>query len=489
MSLDEVVTGITSGVRSAGAAAADRLTPTLRLGVTGLSRSGKTVFLTALVHNLVHGGRLPFFSPMAMGRLRQAYLTPQPDDALPRFAYERHLAALTGTEPAWPESTRHISQLRLTIDYAPSGIVRRLLRPHRLHVDIVDYPGEWLLDLPLLEMSYETWARRAWAQAEAPSRRHASAAWRIFAQKLDPLAPEAEDLAEETSRLFTAYLQESRKTGQVPSVLSPGRFLMPGDMAGSPALTFSPLRLPETGTAPRGSLWAMMARRFQAYKTHVVKPFFRDHFARLDRQIVLVDVLSALNDGPDAMADLEQALTEVLTCFRPGKASWLSSILGRRIDRILFAATKADHLHHSNHDRLEALLAALTGKAAARARFAGAQVRNLAMAAVRATRETEVREGGEHLPCIRGVPEAGERLGETVFDGKEEVVLFPGDLPDSLEAAFAPVERGKPPGPWVKFLRFRPPPMGVQGQGGEMATLPHIRLDRALDFLLGDYLA
>ena len=29
--------------------------PTLRLGVTGLSRSGKTVFITALVHALVRG--------------------------------------------------------------------------------------------------------------------------------------------------------------------------------------------------------------------------------------------------------------------------------------------------------------------------------------------------------------------------------------------------------------------------------------------------
>ena len=46
----------------------------------------------------------------------------------------------------------------------------------------------------------------------------------------------------------------------------------------------------------------MMARRYEAYKAHVVRPFFRDHFARLDRQIVLVDALSALNSGPAAVA-------------------------------------------------------------------------------------------------------------------------------------------------------------------------------------------
>ena len=42
----------------------------------------------------------------------------------------------------------------------------------------------------------------------------------------------------------------------------------------------------------------MMERRYEAYKTHVVRPFFRDHFARLDRQIVLVDALARAQLGP-----------------------------------------------------------------------------------------------------------------------------------------------------------------------------------------------
>ena len=109
------------------------VSPTLRLGVTGLSRAGKTVFITALVHNLVAGGRLPLFAPMAEGRIARADLEPQPDDAIPRFAYEEHLAALTGDPTGdWPESTRRICQLRLTIEYQ----ARRRWRtswPRRLH--------------------------------------------------------------------------------------------------------------------------------------------------------------------------------------------------------------------------------------------------------------------------------------------------------------------------------------------------------------------
>ena len=50
---------------------AGRGTPTVRLGVTGLSRAGKTVFITALVHNLVHGGRLPLFERMPRAASRK----------------------------------------------------------------------------------------------------------------------------------------------------------------------------------------------------------------------------------------------------------------------------------------------------------------------------------------------------------------------------------------------------------------------------------
>ena len=51
-----------------GDRAASLVNPTIRLGVTGLSRAGKTVFISSLVHNLLNGGRLPLFEPMRSGR-------------------------------------------------------------------------------------------------------------------------------------------------------------------------------------------------------------------------------------------------------------------------------------------------------------------------------------------------------------------------------------------------------------------------------------
>src|SRR6058998_1576031 len=110
-------------------------------------------------------------------------------------------------------------------------------------------------------------------------------------------------------------------------LLPPGRFLMPGDLAGSPALTFAPLERASDASAPAGSLWAMMERRYDAYKDVVVRPFFRDHFARLDRQIVLVDALAAFNAGPAALRDLEGALTSILDCFQIGRNTLWSTLI------------------------------------------------------------------------------------------------------------------------------------------------------------------
>jgi hypothetical protein len=456
------------------------LHPTVRLGVTGLSRAGKTVFITALVHNLLHGGRLPVFTAAATGRIARAYLEPQPDDRLPRFAYEEHVEALTaGPDRRWPESTRRLSQLRLTLDYAPLGFLARHSHGGHLHIDITDYPGEWLLDLPLLSMSYEDWSRATLAASRAAPRRRLARDWHAHLAEIDPARPAEEAEAAKAARLFTAYLARCRADDVSLSTLPPGRFLMPGDLEGSPLLTFAPLGLEGKAAGGRGSLHALMARRYDSYVAHVVKPFFLDHFARLDRQIVLVDVLTALNAGKDALADLSGALTGVLACFRVGAKSWSSQLFGRRIDRIVFAATKADLLHHASHDRLEAILGRLLADAATRAEFSGARIDAVAMAAIRATREATVADRGERLACIAGVPEEGERIGGETFDGLTEAAIFPGDLPDDPQPALGGELEGH-----LKFVRFRPPL--IRGDPSNPPTFPHIRLDRTLEFLIGD---
>ena len=65
-------------------------------------------------------------------------------------------------------------------------------------------------------------------------------------------------------------------------------------------------------------------------------------------------------------------------------------------------------------------------------------------------------------------------MGKATFDGVREAAIFPGDLPDTAQLALSGTLEGH-----LKFLRFRPPLL-------KDGTIPHIRLDRTLDFLLGD---
>lgn len=466
--------------------AGNLFSPTLRFGVTGLSRAGKTVFITALVHNLIKGGRLPLFEAHASGRIAKAELQPQPSMNMPRFQYEEHIRTLV-EKRTWPESTRAISELRLTIHYESASGWSRRFGSGTLNLDIVDYPGEWLLDLPLLGMSYAQWSRQALALARLGNRQKLSKSFLRELDRTDPSAPADETLAQKLAACFTDYLRECRKDDTALSTLPPGRFLMPGDLEGSPALTFAPLDLPLDAKAIDGSLHDMMARRYEAYKNVVVRPFFREHFARLDRQIVLVDALQAINAGPEALADLENALTEILRCFRTGSNSWIGSLFSRKIDKILFAATKADHLHHENHDRMEKLLKALIGKAADRARFSGTQVDVVALASARATREALIKEGGEEYAVIMGTPIAGERIDGRKFDGETETAIFPGDLPENPAVLFDENTQNDPETD-LRFVRFRPPQLEQTAEGLTL-SLPHIRLDRALEFLLADQLA
>jgi len=444
--------------------------PVIRLGVTGLSRAGKTVFITSLVANLMNRGRMPGLVAAANGAIRSAYLQPQPDDTLPRFPYEDHFATITGADPNWPEGTRRISELRLSLRVQPSGFLSGLQGVRTVHLDIVDYPGEWLLDLGLLDKTYADWSADTLNRMET---RPGAKDYLSLCAETDPNAPLNEQQATHLAAIFTQSLHQARDAGF--SDCTPGRFLLPGDLEGSPVLTFAPLPKPENPV--RKALWREFERRFESYKRNVVKPFFRDHFAKIDRQVVLVDVLEAIHAGPRAVEDLRRTMADILGAFRPGRNLWLTRLLGtQKVDRILFAATKADHLHHSQHGALTAIAEALLRDAKDRADFAGATTKALSIAALRTTVEDTVDHDGGKLNVVRG------RLAST---GKQ-AAFYPGSLPDDPSHILSPARAGA--ADWLEedygAMHFAPSPLTLRPGDGP----PHIRMDAALQFLIGDRL-
>lgn len=443
--------------------------PVVRLGVTGLSRAGKTVFITSLVANLIDRGRMPQLVAAANGTVRAAYLQPQPDDTVPRFEYEEHLAALISQTPSWPASTRAVSELRLSFRIQPRGILGSFSGPKTVHLDIIDYPGEWLLDLGLLEKSFSQWSAETLVRLK---NRPIASTFLDRMATVDAAEKFDEGTAIDLADAFSGYLMAAKDAGF--SDCTPGRFLLPGDLAGSPILTFSPIEEPDE--VRRGTYWREMERRYEAYKSKIVKPFFRDHFSRIDRQIVLVDALGAINAGPEATEDLRRATTEILNAFRTGGNAFLTKILfGRRVEKILFAATKADHIHHTQHAKLTNFMQVLVKTAKSRAEFAGAETAAMSIASLRTTVEETVNHDGQMLDCVRG----------TLLDGKQ-AAFYPGELPDDparlLEAAREGATR------WLDadygIMSFLPSSSSLKPGEGPV----HIRLDRAAQFLFGDKL-
>src|SRR5690606_28517951 len=85
-----------------------------------------------------------------------------------------------------------------------------------LTLDIVDYPGEWLLDLPLLDRSYEEWSAETLTHLRqmgppAPGAPDLAGPYLAFIEAVDPPAPADEAVAIEAARLFTAFLTDMRK--------------------------------------------------------------------------------------------------------------------------------------------------------------------------------------------------------------------------------------------------------------------------------------
>ncbi|WP_245391890.1 YcjX family protein [Salinicola aestuarinus] len=443
----------------------------LRLAVTGLSRAGKTAFLTSLVNQLRHAGidaRLDLLKAAREERLLGAQRMSQPDLGIPRFPFDEAVSSLATTPPRWPEPTRGISELRLTLRYRTRRAHGLLGDTATLTLDLIDYPGEWLLDLPLLEHDFLSWSVSQ-LQQMGPERQRYAREWQEAVARFTP-----DDIVDESelaslAERYAESLRQAREAGF--SHLQPGRFLLPGDLQGAPVLQFFPLPgVKESDRAtldslPSTSLYQTLARRFRYYQQHVVKPFYREHFRRFDRQIVLVDVLGALNAGAERFEDLSLALSTLMRSFDYGKRSLLNRLFSPRIDRLAIAATKADHVTPDQHANLVTLLEALLAEPIKDLRYADVPVRALSLAAIRATEAREIEEEGRRQPVLRG-----HGLDD------QPLLIYPGDVPRTLPSPDFWQRQG------FTFTGFRPP------SSDGASALPHIRMDAALEWLLGDKL-
>ena len=254
---------------------------TVSLAVTGLSRAGKTVFITSLAHNLLSAlhqpHRMPLLKVVGENRLIAARLPSARRAALPRFPYEHNVAQMADAAD-WPARTTDLSEIEIDIRFVPTGVLSFLLGQigrdaATLRLRIVDYPGEWLLDLPLLAQSYAQWSRATLRLCRNGPRAEIGRDFLSFLADHRHDGPASDEVAARAHELYRQLLVTARDQHGL-SFLQPGRFLEP-DAAGAPAyLRFAPIDLPDGTEQPAdGTLGALMQQRFETYKSEAVAPY------------------------------------------------------------------------------------------------------------------------------------------------------------------------------------------------------------------------
>lgn len=451
----------------------------VKLAVTGLSRSGKSAFITSLVHQLCdqsHNHNLPFVEVIRDNRFVGCRKIPQTSLHIPSFHYQQALDSLFGETPCWPESTRAISELRLAIRFKPNkGLLSYFSEMNTLYVDIFDYPGEWLMDLPLLEMDFRTWSIMTAKLFDTEPRKTLSANFMAKAKNLDPHAHYNEAKLAELSNEYSELLLSFKKQHGI-SLLQPGRFILPGELEGAPILQFIPMLGYVSDSTwdnmdPKSNL-GVLFRRFEAYKAKVVRKFYEQYFRHFDRQIVLIDCLSPLNAGKDSFTELQRSIELLLKSYRYGHNNVIRRMFAPRIDKLLFAATKSDHITADQHDNLKQLLNELITGTRQDIQFEGITVDTLALSSIQATQNGFVKYQGRDHPCIKGIVNEGNK---TSNEHRRTVTLYPGEVPTTLpDDAFWQRQH-------FEFIDFAPPYINDR-------KLAHIRMDQAIEFLLGDKL-
>lgn len=437
------------------------------VGITGFSGSGKSTLITSLINQLLQyqNASIPGFNPALANRIRWVKYHPGAPGFTRNFKYENYYQNLACLGGIWPASTVDVSAATLEIGLTRSPRSGWFApKEYSLWVELRDYPGEWLMDLLLAEMSFIDWC--AWCQARFDRHSHLPEIQAL--RETDPVLPAEPARMVYLVERYEAMAKAVFTQAQDLRFVLPGRVLIPQEFDLS-KMPFVPLFLrdhskAELIQAPQDSYFYVMQRNFERYKTQWVKPFVEKVFNGLDRQLILVDVLQALHQGPEFTEGLVDALAGISESFKYGKAWPLLQWAMPKIDKVVFAATKIDQIVASEHETVRQLLGVFVKKAYTQTQQAGATPAIEAIAAVRASVEQEY-------------------AGQAGIVGMSQSGMPVGFIHPSVPSSW-PTDAH-----WQAFSHWQPPvllpPKGLNFRNYD--ALPHIRLDSLINSLLGDF--
>jgi len=438
---------------------------TRRIGITGLARAGKTALITSLAANMLalSGGRpaLPAVVDRLRGRRLSVSISPAGASDIPLFEVKPHTDALAADPPSWPARTTAVSVLALDVDCPREGVLTAL-GPLRRRLEVLDYPGEWLLDLPLVGQDFAAWSEATLRRLETLKRADIPRAFLSFVRGLPAGARAEEALSSNGHRLYVETLRRMRDEIGL-AFLQPGRFLMPPSGAQPPWMQFFPL----PGRSP---LARAMQARFSAYLDAVQRDLMSPMFGQLDSLVVVADLLSALHQGQAAFTDAQLALATAADALH-WERSWsdyLAALAQLKlppspIKRVAFVATKADHIAARQRGNLASLMRHIT-----RVPQSGVSSSVFSIASVRCTEDVVETLSGRPVSAVRG----------RIIGGSRPARFYPGEVPDSVPDDMFWQHR------FLALPNFEPMRLPEGGRGG----IPQIGLDALISFLLADML-
>jgi len=433
----------------------------LSIGITGFSGSGKSTFITSLIHQLKYSSNanLGGFLPARDERLLNVEL--QPLDDLPLFDYQQGIQALAGDPPAWPPSTTHISGCRLIIEFKKKSMLPTFTgETRRFTLELRDYPGEWLLDIAMLQQDYRQWSMDTAALCSKGIRHQLAEEMQKEFNDLDPLAPIDEQQIEALFVRYRSFLMTCKTAGL--TFIQPGRALLPDSSdfpVFIPLFNLQSLSPQELDNADDDSLYKVMQQRYKTYLKNFVQPFYKTFFRGIDRQVVLIDVLKALSGGKEKFDDMVIAFSRIIDCYRVGHNAFLNRLFSPQVEKILFLASKPDRILMNQHESLRRLCDDIISH------ICPQSVRN------RIQIETEI------AAAVRTTHDHNDHLTARLLDGQYGELRHPA-IPDKLPD----------PDQWHQLSRWNPPvlraPLNTDLiMGGRLA---HIRMDKVLRDLIGD---
>jgi hypothetical protein len=301
------------------------------IAITGLSRAGKTVFLTSLADNLEKNK--DWQSEL---NYKTAFI-PEGQS----FNYKQYRKKII--EGKWPSGTNKLSNLKIELRGLNDKIIKRL--------NFIDYPGEWILDFKLLNMDFVQWSRDCY---NIYGEREELA---IFYKTLDL----EDSTLEELSRLFKKGLKDLKEKAHFYN-LTPGRFIMPDGEEDNEKMIFFPMNLVECSNKELRKIqqtdrYKQCEKNYKYYRKNYIKI---KEFKNFDKQIVLIDIFEMLYNGHDANQNIQEAIKAMFRQYeyeRYAVLNKIGSLFGiKAINDTAIVATKSDLISSDHIDNYEMLL-------------------------------------------------------------------------------------------------------------------------------------